>query len=274
MSSIDELLERYRSFTKKECIHIKTYEQVPTYVWESKFGGLPYLPHDAQSPTTQDGKQLHFVAQYHLDVLPKNKVGLPSKGMLQFWVLMDDVYGIDNNNHALNDKHRVIYYETVDKTVTREDVEKKYRHPDDEYFNPIIKELSISFEIGENYMSFGDRNFDNVLQQLGVDLEQLSDEEQNKFWLTVNIEGHFIGGHPTHIQQDIRDTRLSEMINPSQMDYSKYDILLLQIDSELNEACTKDIILWGVCGNAHFYITKDDLAQCDFSKVMYDWNCY
>lgn len=65
--------------------------------------------------------------------------------MLQFWILMDDINGIDNNNHALNDKHRLIYYETVDRTVKRESVEKKYKHLDDEYFNPVFTELSFSF---------------------------------------------------------------------------------------------------------------------------------
>lgn len=271
---IDELIEQYRALTKKECVHIKTHEKIPKHVWDSKFGGLPYLPYDATCPVTASGEQLHFVAQYHLDALPPNNIGLPSTGMLQFWVLMDDIYGIDNKNHIRNDKHRVIYYETVDKTVTREDVAKKYAHPEDEYLNPVFNELSITFEIGENVMSFGDRDFDKVIQKIGVDLEQLSKEAHDKFWLTANMEGHFIGGHPTHVQQDIRDPRLLEVINPSQMDYSKYDILLLQIDSELNEARTKDLILWGDCGNAHFYITKDDLAQLDFSKVMYEWHCY
>lgn len=184
---------------------------------------------------------------------------------------MDDVYGIDNNNHALNDKHRVIYYETVDKTVTREDVEKKYRYPDDEYFNPVINELSISFEIGENYMSFGDRDFDKVVNQIeGYDY--LSEADEDKFYEIVNQEGHYIGGNPVFPQYDIRDSRYIEF-NKHNLDYSNYDILLLQIASEWYDN-TGDLINWGDSGSAHFFITKDDLERLDFTKVLYEWACY
>ncbi|RXK17873.1 YwqG family protein [Macrococcus sp. DPC7161] len=269
---IDEVLKQYRALTQKECIRIKTHERTPENVFDSKFGGLPYLPHDTSCPVTESGEQLHFLAQYHLDELPPNNIGLPSIGMLQFWVLMDEYMGINNDNHIINDKHRVIYYETIDQSVTRDDVQKKYTYPEHEIYNPVFKELAITFELGQNVMSFGDRYSDGIRSKIDG-FSNLSESDHNKFWLAVNEEGHFIGGHPVYPAHDVRDTRYSETFNKLNIDYSKHDVLLLQMDSEMNDD-GKNLIVWGDVGNAHFLITKDDLACRDFSNVLYEWSCY
>jgi len=44
--------------------------------------------------------------------------------------------------------------------------------------------------------------------------------------------------------------------------------LLLQIDS------IGEHILWGDVGVGNFFITEDELKRKDFSKVLYNWDCY
>lgn len=50
----------------------------------------------------------------------------------------------------------------------------------------------------------------------------------------------------------------------------KYDVLLFQLNS--GGTCG-DEIMWGDCGIANFFISAADLAACDFSRVMYTWDC-
>ncbi|UOB20905.1 YwqG family protein [Macrococcus armenti] len=267
----DKVINTFRNLTRKQCIDIKVIENSNPNITDSKFGGLPYLPQDVHCPTTPEGEQLHFLAQYRLDEIPKNDIGLPTTGLLQFWVLMDEMIGLNDDNYILNDRHRVIYYPKIDMTVTRDGVSEKYRYPEDEYANPVRGEYAITFQLGENMMSYEDRDFQKVTSQIDG-FENLSEADDDKLYEAVNQEGHLIGGNPVFPQYDIRDSRYIEF-NKHNLDYSNYDILLLQIDSERNDA-TGDLITWGDCGNAHFFITKDDLAQLDFSNVMYEWNCY
>ncbi|WP_268866745.1 DUF1963 domain-containing protein [Thomasclavelia ramosa] len=53
----------------------------------------------------------------------------------------------------------------------------------------------------------------------------------------------------------------------------KYDdyILLLQIDSV---GIGDKEIMWGDSGICNFFITKKDLENKNFSKVLYNWDCY
>ena len=68
-------------------------------VTASKFGGVPYLPAGAQSPTNQNGRPLGMVAQINCADLPQN-TAYPQTGMLQFWLdPYDDLgLGVDLKN--------------------------------------------------------------------------------------------------------------------------------------------------------------------------------
>ena len=54
---------------------------------------------------------------------------------------------------------------------------------------------------------------------------------------------------------------------------AKYDTLLLQIDSDEDDDRSFEII-WGDCGVANFFINSEALLKKDFSKVIYNWDCY
>jgi uncharacterized protein YwqG len=77
--------------------------------------------------------------------------------------------------------------------------------------------------------------------------------------------GHKIGGYPDFTQEDVR--KYSSNSEQKQ----KLDILLLQMDTDGNE--TVDI-MWGDSGVGNFFIDESALRELDFSKVLYNWDCY
>lgn len=53
-------------------------------LFQSKFGGVPYLPKDAETPKNKENKQLTLLAQINIEKLPKNNIypieeGIPDK---------------------------------------------------------------------------------------------------------------------------------------------------------------------------------------------------
>ena len=50
-----------------------------------------------------------------------------------------------------------------------------------------------------------------------------------------------------------------------------YDTVLLQIHSEMTD--DEDYMCWADGGVANFFINSEALAQRDFSKVFYCWDC-
>ena len=78
------------------------------------------------------------------------------------------------------------------------------------------------------------------------------------FKLLDKAIGHKIGGYPYFTQVDPREEN------------DPHTFLLLQIDSD--EIEDKEII-WGDCGVANFFISPEDMANCKFDDVLYNWDC-
>jgi uncharacterized protein YwqG len=57
---------------------------------------------------------------------------------------------------------------------------------------------------------------------------------------------------------------------PELMD--EFDTLLLQIDSDGKGG--KDRVLWGDVGIGGFFINGEALRRGDFSRVLFNWDCY
>ena len=89
------------------------------------------------------------------------------------------------------------------------------------------------------------------------DIYDLSYDTNEMIWDHHNGDGHKIGGYPAFSQEDPRKSD------------SDQTVLLLQIDSEDDES-----IMWGDGGVCGFFCTPDDLKRRDFSKVLYNWDCY
>ena len=266
--AIKDILQK----TKKETLKIEFDLSHKPTIFESKFSGIGYVPHNSEIPVNSKNQQLRLLAQLECD-----KIGLenfPKKGLLQFWTLDDDLTGADFDNPTNQDGFRIIYHEEVDKTVTEEEISAKIIPLDDESYFPIDKEVALRFVKIDDSISFGDCHFDSLFAEafnklspdetiegsfdLDIDLWDIDNAEIKDFTEDSGW-GHKINGFPSFTQQDPRDEN------------DDFDTLLLQIDS--GKIDDSHEILWGDCGICNFFINSEKLKNCDFSEVIYNWDC-
>ena len=266
---------------KKPMIEIILSDEKPN-LFQSKFGGVPYLPKDKEVPKNKENEQLTLLAQINIDELPENNIYPMKEGILQFWILNDDILGLDYDTH-LGDGYKIIYYKEIDKSVTEEEILEKYKpYKDEDSYFPIEGEFSLNFKLTDGYFSDSNDDFREIVDR---EMKKFYDENKDKYseilkiydkenqlnyWEIWDIleedkeigeklfgAGHKIGGFPDFTQSDIREV-------------GDYEILLLQIDSDRTE---KNEIMWGDCGIANFFIREKDLKEFNFNKAIYNWDC-
>ena len=273
--AILEILKEVEKETSKKVAYVNLKNQ-KTNLTDSKLGGIPYLPKNKELPVDKEGRQLKLLAQINLQDL-QGMEELPSEGLLQFFVLADECYGLDFDNSASQDTFRVIYYEQIDKNVKEEDVSKIYNpyyEDEDEWF-VFEGEFKMEFEITEEGMSFEDFRYDDIFVEkynrkfpdepidAFFDIDKFDSDLYNQVSRENDSgEGIKIGGYPYFTQEDLRE-----------YNYNGHDTLLLQIDSFDDD--DEDIhIMWGDSGVCNFFISAEDLKNRDFSNVLYNWDCY
>lgn len=298
---LNKILKIIEDKTKKPCSRILTQKDhvspdkvKPT---SSVRGGIP--PFIGEIPTDSEGRQLRFVAQINFaDV--SGVPGLPSDGIMQFWldrhmeIWVRDPDRKEGKHYTIsNKKYRVLYYspedmKTKDRTTELHDQIDMSIYEDSESelcfgkltdvallgFNKTENCLSMfSFDEIDNYevlfmdtwndvISDPENTIKDVKEVYGI-LKQIpkgfSDQSDGK-GLFDNF-GWKIGGYPGFVQSDFRkydyDTKFT----------SDNTFLLLQMDSD-------GPIMWGDCGTAQIFITKEALAKRDFSKAVFEWACY
>ena len=266
---------------KKPMIEIILSDEKPN-LFQSKFGGVPYLPKDKEVPKNKENEQLTLLAQINIDELPENNIYPMKEGILQFWILNDDILGLDYDTH-LGDGYKIIYYKDIDKSVTEEEILEKYKpYRDEDSYFPVEGEFSLSFKLTDGYFSDSNDDFREIVDR---EMKKFYDENKDKYseilkiydkenqlnyWEIWDIleedkeigeklfgAGHKIGGFPDFTQSDIREV-------------GDYEILLLQIDSDRTE---KNEIMWGDCGIANFFIREKDLKELNFDRAIYNWDC-
>ena len=257
---------------KKPMIEISLSDEKPN-LFQSKFGGVPYLPKDKEVPKNKENEQLTLLAQINIDELPENNIYPMKEGILQFWILNDDILGLDYDTH-LGDGYKIIYYKDIDKSVTEEEVLEKYKpYKDEDSYFPVEGEFSLSFKLTDGYFSDSNDDFREIVDR---EMKKFYDENKEKYseilkiydkenqlnyWEIWDIleedkeieeklfeAGHKIGGFPNFTQSDIREV-------------GDYEILLLQIDSDRTE---KNEIMWGDCGIANFF------RLCHNKRLIFD----
>ena len=242
--------------TRQTFIRAKSQPARKTELWESKVGGQPYLPKNAVWPTDPSGKDLFFLAQINFAEVPP-LAPFPAKGILQFFINDDDLYGMDFDDGEKTDTFRTVYYPQVLKApaLLRTDFPplRDYddllpHHPDECY--PLV------FSLGEELMPMTDYQFS---QKFGGDFFQQFGEKEwdviDEFGKAVRSDGHKLGGYAYFTQDDPR--RADDPM-----------LLLLQLDSD-----EQMDLMWGDMGVGHFFIREKDLVALDFSRVLYDWDC-
>lgn len=124
-------------------------------IFESKVGGVGYIPHDSDVPTGTDGTKMTFLAQ--VSCADIDLEDFPKSGILQFWLLEDDGLGLGWESPTDQTTYRVVYYSDIDTTVTEDEVRAKHAPIDDEDYFPVKGEFGMAFEKCEDEGSKGSK---------------------------------------------------------------------------------------------------------------------
>ena len=274
LEDINIVIEEIKKNNSRECINIIIEENNSLNLTDSKFGGLPYISTDADTPKDSNGNQLALLAQINCSDLPENTL-YPKDGLLQFWISRNDDFGLDNKKD-----YCVKYIENIEDNITKESILTKYKLLDEENseeYSPFSKKntsFALKFEKGISTITSTDFLFEDIalktihelfpdenIEDLYNDLER---DVFNTLFKAFNGVDHVIGAYPTFTQWDPR--------NPEEKD--AYGITLLQVESYWNNDSNSSGIMWGDSGVANFFINKEKLEHLNFEDVLFNWDCF
>ena len=256
---MEEILKKIDKIIKPQpCLNFDIKKQETT-VFDSKLGGTPYWPNGKDYPTDSHGKNLFLLAQLNFDKLP-HIPNFPKKGILQFFISDDDLYGMNWDDNTVQEDYRVIYHENISDEI--EEYKPEY---DKNSFLPFEDEyLLVPKEPSEMPIDAYDfrwsEAFNEVSDTLMGDLEE---EDFDKCYNRTDRATVYIGGYPIFVQYDPREAEKS---------YMDCDVVLFQCDSYVNKKEGINI-LWGDMGIGVFMIPLKNLMALDFSKVLYYYDC-
>lgn len=210
------------------------------------------------APMSPRGMPMRLLAAIFCSELPENSL-LPKRGVLRFYITPDEDYGMNIDPESLNiqQEFKVLFDENEDNYITYESVVEA------EDF-PVYSGYRISFSKSTDAMSSTDYRFENTYNDLfrkskGI---KFNESQEDDFLELIDRENHKMLGYPNFVQEDIRTYSA---------DYKKYDVLLFQLTSEFGEF--DDKVNWGDAGACRFFIPHDKLKNCDFSDILYAWDC-
>lgn len=273
-----KILEQIKADTAMEAYRLTIRRDAVPGLLDSKFGGLAYWNPSLPYPAGPDGLPMQLLAQINLEQFPA-EAPLPAKGMLQFFIARDDVFGADFERLDAQTGFRVVYHPEIDPAVGPEQAAaleqaafpSGVRREEAEDYTPVCKEAAVSIQKQTAYMGPYDFRFEQVFRQavqkaLGVVMPEnqsyydyLRGEDRKALWKELDNAGHWLLGYPYFTQDDPR------------WPASPYDTLLFQMDSDMEGRL--DYVLWGDCGVGNFFINRKDLENLDFSRVLYTWDC-
>ncbi len=241
-----EISEKFEFLRDKIEASLKTtneihYVPAKTLPWESKLGGCPYLKSINDYPFDDSGEPMMFLAQINFEEMPPLE-GFPEKGLLQFYIANTEDYGYD-------EPVKVIYIEEYDKDETKLLSENPYQSEIEENL-PFEMECRIVFQQKKMAATCDEEAF-------GEWFDMVSEEDENDLYDEFGDGESRIGGYPCFVQSPVDCYEMGEK-----------GILLLQLDCD-----DKSGLMFGDSGNCQFFISEEDLRNCDFSDVGYDWAC-
>lgn len=268
-------LEPYRpkiEATLKPYIKITERANNQLDLWQSKFGGLPYLPKDIDYPRNAKGEYLYLLAQINFSEAP-NLENFPETGILQFYILPDEYYGRELQDPINQEDFRVLYIPEITydskKIITDFNFLPKLQLNTNIFPIKNSCSLEFSYEIAPASISDGkfiDHGGDRQLYELLNNNRQLRTK-----YAQIADYGSKIGGYPGFGAEG--DELLYYCLGESFEDDKFYEnykdfILLLQIDS----VNSKNICWKTSTGVGNFFIKQSALKKLDFSEVFYTWD--
>ncbi len=258
-------LEIYRNKIEasiKPYLELKITDNGNPTLWQTKFGGYPYLPKNFEYPKSWDGKYLYLLAQINFGELPHLE-DFPEQGILQFYIGDDEeYYGCDFDNPTQQNNFRILYFPDLD--LEEDNLITDFSFLPEVNYSPI--KGCCALECTKHYapMCIADYDFysfsKDEMEMSNLISNFIKEKEAEESWLFVD-DGHKIGGYPYLVQDDVR--------HYSPKNHENYT-LLLQIDTDGNEIID---IMWGDSGIGNFFIKRSMLKKLDFSDVIYNWDC-
>ena len=206
---------------------------------------------------------------------------LPDQGILQFFIADStpetegsiEMYGVDFEEPDVQKDFRVVYHEWINRQVEEGDILRMGVPvmPNEGEWCPVMQEARIHTESFVDTVSpftteFYDYEKAAVKECLDEEwgekglLDYFSEEDGEYILEELDTEGHKILGSPAFCQDDPR----AGLPEESRI---YYDTLLLQLASD-------DFVMWGDSGIANFFINSKALAERDFKRVLYHWDCF
>ena len=238
-------------------------------ITDSKIEGIPYIPKGRKIPTNSKGQQFMFLAQINCEDL-KGLEDFPQEGILQFWILGEDLLGLDFDDYTNRDGFDVIYYEKIEDYYSEDEFKEMYNPYkfDLKYMETLIasEPCKMKFSLEKQKESFNYELLDNLFKEV-LEEKNLEFNEKDKLYEEVEklyddefyeeIIGTKCNGFPYFTQWEPRDEEQMK----------EYDTSLFQIDSG------KEVMI-GDSGVMHFFINREKLKNKDFSDIFYHWDCY
>ncbi len=228
----------------------------------SRLGGPAWLAAGEDWPLDPHGVPLEFIAQ--LDCADcRGLAGYPDRGIIQFFVARNDVYGADFADPA----GATMLVRRCDVTGAGALVPPPplARVADLEFsdFSP-FEDLAVrATGIGLRPTLITDRIDRTVLaaEKRVMALYERYDATALEAFLRseakARLPRHHSGGYPAFTQSDVS----------YQPAFAEFDHVLLRLTSDA-------YLMWGDAGECVFLIRSADLARGDFSRVAYSWDCF
>lgn len=264
----------------KPCVKLSFQAVDKLPVTASRLGGYGYLPKSMPYPHTRDGrKPLSLLAQINFAEMPAPE-DFPKKGLLSFYISggdddFSDLWGLDHENPTYDNGFRVLYFP--------DHQEEGYSEADQaaifekagygELFLPVHsnskKPIQMTGRLDQSHPLtccreaadlFGSDLYDYFVDLLGADSRAYESISE----VIASSQSHLISGYPYFTQEDPRlygDPR------------GEFDTLLLQLDTDGGNDNDWGL-MWGDAGVGNFFINRQRLKNLDFSRVLYNWDCF
>jgi uncharacterized protein YwqG len=279
---VNLLIQFIKNKTKKDAYTINLLPEISPSIFHSKLGGIPYWDLDKEFPKDEKGNFMTLLCQINFSEENVEGSILPQEGILQFFISTDDPYfgTSDDYNYTNNKNFRIIYHEKINEQITKEQIIQKYNLSDSQPdSSPILHEVCFSLKKETVYLSPISEDFTPVFQEAVKEIFNIDFEDEyydlldNKHFdngktygrkLRTELKSNqsYLLGYPYFCQGDPRQS-------PNTPQQKPFDTVLLQLDSSTNS----DYIMWGDMGIGNFLINSEDLQNCDFSNVIYYWDC-
>jgi len=280
-------VEKLKNETRMPILHIDLTD-TKTSIFESKIGGIPYLPKDEEIPLGKNGRQMKLLAQFNCKDFEPLK-DYPHSGILQFWLTTDFAW----------EEYTVKFYgDNIDYSLTENDVIPRiadFVDGKDGCF-PVNGEYGVEFTPDEETISYHDERLKTLFCQYYTEIsgEYISDPEDagdevyevfEEYTDDAFAYGSKIGGYelrtqlvdyltyrPENYDRTLRWSKYKQYISDIDIKSDNEDLVLFQLDSHYSNS--RDYrVLWGDAGVAHFSITRGNLKAGNLEAVSFYWDC-